>query len=302
MHSASLQGRLFMSRASWPMFFQHPLLGSGWGSFQLHYPDLQAQFLTVHPEYREFWTYTDQLHNDPLQILLEGGLVSFAALVWVLWKFADRMRDSLTKTDREGRIWLAAAAGGVTSIIANACFSFQLAVPPTLILLFTLLAVPYILPAESSAVSVESRTPRLLLQSAATAAVAGLAVWLGLSIWHQTEASHFEALGLKMEARGRMAQAEELFRRGLEAEPESGSLRYALSRTLYVEGKYDEALAAALSAELTVADPHLEVLKARIQDGIGRSSEALASFQRALWLDPSLDSVRPDIQRLSNER
>jgi O-antigen ligase len=297
-HSTSLEGRMVMWRSSWPMFFEHPAIGSGWGSFQLHYPELQAQFLTAHPEYSQFWTYTDLLHNDPLQILLEGGIVALAALVWVLWSFANELRKSFALASHSERIWLACTAGGVTSILANACFNFQFAVPPTLILFFTLLAVPYILHAKADTVPFEVRMPRLFLQSAAAAVLVGVAVWLGLGIWHRAQASHFEAMGLQMEGLGVVTKSEELYRRGLEVEPEDGNLQYALSRALYVGGKYDEALRFALLAQHTVADPHLEVLKARIQDGIGLRSEALTSYQRALWLDPSLDSVKPDIERL----
>src|SRR3990172_9206585 len=62
-----LEGRASLWRASWPMFTEHPLLGGGWGTFQLRFLELQAQFLGSHPEYVRYWTHPRQLHNDPLQ-------------------------------------------------------------------------------------------------------------------------------------------------------------------------------------------------------------------------------------------
>jgi hypothetical protein len=53
-------------------------------------------------------------------------------------------------------------------------------------------------------------------------------------------------------------------------------------------------------AESTVADAHLEVLRARILDQMGESSRALQAYQHALWLNPHLRTVPADIRRLQS--
>ena len=295
----SLEGRTFLWRASWPMFAQHPLLGGGWGTFQLRFPELQAQFLASHPQYLRYWTYTSHLHNDPLEILLDAGAAALAALGWLLWIYMRDLRHSMPHSSRPERIWLAASAGGVTAILLNACFNFQLAVPPTLLLLFTFLAAPLVLRMDTNAPMPSGGAPKLFGRVLLTAVVASLAVWMAIGMTYHARADHFFAIGLDAERRGEIAKAEEHLRRGLEQEPENGGLHYGLARALYLQGEDVEALAGALHAGRSLSDPHLEVLKARIQDRLGYRSQALEAFRHALRLDPALDSVRADIERLS---
>jgi len=298
---AHIEGRSFLWRASWPMFTEHPLLGSGWGIFQFRFPDLQAQFLNLHPEYIRYWTHTRQLHNDPLQILLEAGALGLVALGWLLWAYGRELRMLLPRASRSERLWLAASAGGVTAILVNSLFNFQFAVPPTLILLFTLLAVPQMLkggdPNETATKA--DRKSNVVFRSLLSVLVLSAAVLLASGIVRRALAEHSLALGLDEERRGGSARAEQYFRAGLARAPDDGRLHYGLARALYAQGQYPEALAEALRAERTCADSHLEVLKARIQDQMGYRSPALEAYRHALWLNPTLKSVPADIERLT---
>jgi len=301
---AHLEGRAYLWRASWPMFTAHPLLGSGWGTFQLCFPELQAQFLGAHPEFARYWTHTRQLHNDPLQVLLEAGTFGLVALGWLLWTFGRDVRQTTSRTSRAERLWLGASAGGVTAIMIDSIFNFQLTIPPTLILLFTLLAIPQVLrPCDDDGAPRLDRPQRsgwrVLVRALASVLVFATVALLALGIARRAIAEHRLALGLGQEGRGDFAQAEQAFRAGLEHAPDDGPLHYGLSRALYVQGQYPEALREALLAQQKVADSHLEVLKARIQDRMGYSSPALETYRHALWLNPTLQSVRADIDRLT---
>ena len=298
---ANVEGRWFLWRAGWPMFAEHPLLGGGWGMFQLRFLELQAQFLASYPEYARHWTHTRQLHNDPLQILFEAGALGFVALGWLLWRFARELRQAKARAPKNGRLWLAASAGGVTAILVNSVFNFQLAVPPTLILLFTLLAVPQLLKVDdpNEPVTKADRNLSLVSRGLVSALVFGAALFLASGIARRALAEHSLGLGLAEERRGGMANAEQYFRVGLARAPDDGRLHYGLARALYVQENYPTALAEALKAERTIADSHLEVLKARIQDQMGYRSLALEAYRHALRLDPTLRSVRADIERLS---
>ena len=53
---AQLYGRVYLWSFSWPIFWQHPIVGSGWGAYQLLYLDFQGKFLAAHPEYVGYWT------------------------------------------------------------------------------------------------------------------------------------------------------------------------------------------------------------------------------------------------------
>jgi O-antigen ligase len=302
------EGRVYLWRVSWPMFAEHPLLGSGWGTFQLRFLDLQARFLQVHPDCVRYWSYVRQLHNDPLQILLEAGAVGFVALGWLLWTYGQEARRALRGAPRATRLWIGASAGGTTAILVNSCFNFQLAIPPTLLLLFTLLAFPSLLLAGDStgkegnalpAPEVEEKLSFFGLRVGATLAVAGFAALLLLQIARRSAAEYDYMLGLGYERQGEIARAEQIFGHGLKHASLHGRLRYGLARALYLQEMYPAALAEAELAERTFADSHLEVLKARIQDQMGLAGPALETYRHALALDPTLKSVQADIERLS---
>lgn len=299
-----LEGRLYLARASWPMFCEHPLLGGGWGTFQLRFLDLQARFLETHPEYVRHWTHTRQLHNDPLQILLEAGAVGFVAFGWLLWTYAREVRRISAVSPCSIRLWLGASSGGVTAILADSLFNFQFASPPTLILLFTLMAFPGLLmpagpqpePPMRAMAPAGKRPWACALAGALGVMLAGL---LMFQLLRRVQSELSMGRGLEQERRGDAVSAEQDFRAGLKRQPDDGRLRYGLARTLYLQERYSESLAEALKAERAIADSHLEVLKARSVDQLGFRSPARELYRHALWLDPTLKSVPGDIQRLT---
>ena len=76
-HFSDLQDwmRLAMSKDGLRMFWQKPVLGFGLGTFT-----------TVYPQFRSFYTnlFVNAAHNDYVQVLVETGLVGFAAVVWFI--------------------------------------------------------------------------------------------------------------------------------------------------------------------------------------------------------------------------
>ncbi|MGA3324040.1 MAG: O-antigen ligase family protein [Terriglobia bacterium] len=311
--AAQLHGRVYLWRFSWPIFWRHPWVGSGWGAYQLLYLDLQGRFLAAHPEYVGYWTNNRLVHNDPLQLLLEAGLLGFAAFVWVLWKYAQ---EALEVRRRAVGAWarysIAASMGGVTAILVDSVFNYQFAVPPTYILLFTLLAIPALL--HDAKVERESEGPpsqalpahrppwRLALYVAGSVALLAAA---GGLLWQQTRVLASERLyqtASDLEDHNDLMGAGGVYRRSINLNDLNGRAHFGLSRVLYSRDRSREALEEIVRAERTYTDSHQEVLRARILGQMGRDSEALAAYRHALWLDPTLTSVQKDIERLSKAR
>jgi O-antigen ligase len=325
------RGRVYLWRFSWPMFSEHPILGSGWGTYQLLYLEFQAKFLAAHPNDVGYWTNNRLLHNDPLQLLLEAGLLGCGAFVWLLWEYGRETKRVLRRVPGPWtRYGIAASAGGVTAILADSLFNYQFAVAPTLILLFTLLAFPALLEAANvgekhgaqpptrnhrnnplrlgeGGEPGEGHGPRRTLWRR-TVKLAGslamLAVAGGL-LWHETRVLASERAyqaAMVLEDHNNLGDAEAAYRRSADCNSLNGRARFGLSRVFYLRGRFPEALREIVLAERTYADSHQEVLRARILDQMGRGPEALAAYRRALWLDPTLTSVQTDIARLSRAR
>ena len=311
--AAQLHGRVYLWRFSWPAFWQHPLIGSGWGVYQLLYLELQGKFLSAHPQYSGYWTNNRLVHNDPLQLLLEAGLLGMGAFLWVLWTYG---RGALAVRRAAVGAWprcaTAASVGGVAAILADSLFNYQFAVPPTYILLFTFLAVPCLLlgpgaqdetrEQSSPLIPAPHPTARLTLRWGASAAIF---VAAGGLLWQQTRVLQSERLyqtAMDLEDHNDLESAESAFRQSVALNDLNGRAHFGLSRVLYSRGCYSEALEEIVRAERTYADSHQEVLRARILDQVGKSSEALAAYRHALWLDPTLTSPQEDIERLSQAR
>ena len=311
--AVQLQGRIYLWRFSWPIFRQHPIVGSGWGAYQLLYLDLQGRFLSAHPKYVGFWTNNRLLHNDPLQLLLETGLAGFTTFLWILWRYGQDARR--VRTQSAGgwpRFMNAASVGGVTAIIVDSLFNYQFAIPPTYILLFTLLAIPSMLHDEEFEKASLDRPPAALparhhpwqvtwkLAGSAAVGVAAAAL-----LWQQTRAltsEHLYQTASDLENRNDLANAEAGFRRSVELNDLNGRAHFGLSRVLSSRGRTSEALAEIERAEQTFADSHQEVLRGVILEQMGKYGEALAAYRHAIWLDPTLASAQEDIGSLNKAR
>ena len=286
------------------------MVGSGWGSYQLFYLEFQGKFLSAHPECVGYWTNNRLAHNDPLQLLLETGILGFAAFVWVLWKYGrEALRVRRPGVDAWSRSAVAASVGGVTAILADSLFNYQFAVPPTYILLFTLLALPALLCRAGIETEGGSEPPlnvparshhgRLGLRIAASVVI--LAAPCGL-LWQQTRELGSERMyqsASDFEDRANMTGAEDAFQRSVGLNDLNGRAHFGLSRVLYSRSSFAPALEEVLKGEQTYTDSHQEVLRGRILDQMGRNSEALAAYRHALWLDPTLTSIQEDIDRLN---
>ena len=309
--AAQLSGRFYLWRFSWPSFWKHPIVGSGWGAYQLINLELQGNFLSSHPEYVGYWTNNRLLHNDPLQLLLETGLFGFAAFAWVLWKYGGEVLEVRRQAAGDWpRYAIAASVGGVTAILTDSLFNYQFAVPPTYILLFTLLAIPNLLRdvvIETGSGSPPSPGPpaHASLRRVALKVAGSMAILLaaGGLFWQQTQVLASERsyqTGSDLEDRNNLAGAEVAFRRSVDLNDLNGRAHFGLSRVLYSLDRSSEALEEIVRAERTYADSHEEVLRARILDQMGKSTEALAAYRHAFWLDPTLTSIQKDLQRLSH--
>jgi tetratricopeptide (TPR) repeat protein len=232
-----------------------------------------------------------------------------------LWRYGREVVEGVRATGTgPERYWLAASAGGVAAILFDSLFNFQFSVPPTLILLFTLLAFPAALarararesnsgrraeaPENSIPAWARSRgslpAARALLTLILLAAAGAFARWTLRSA--QAERDYKAALDF--ERNGNLAAAERACREGLALDTLNGRLRFGLARALYSARRFPEALAETLGAERTYRDSHIEVLKARILDEMRAVSLALVTYRHALALDPTLKTVQADIQRL----
>jgi predicted O-linked N-acetylglucosamine transferase (SPINDLY family) len=111
-------------------------------------------------------------------------------------------------------------------------------------------------------------------------------------------------LGLALQAVGRMAEAERLFRRSLERSPRASSPLANLAQNLYLQKKYADALACfdRLVGDFDVADAAIWANRGVSAAALGRFAVAASSFEAAIDRNPTAADVRLDYGALLLER
>ncbi|HKC25377.1 MAG TPA: O-antigen ligase family protein [Thermoanaerobaculia bacterium] len=124
------EGRVRIWRASLQAFRMYPLAGSGLGTFR-------EAFRPVQP--RGFDGLVEQAHDEPLQILVTGGVLGFALAAAVIGTaFALLWRGLFRQRHREESAYVLAAIGALFALMLHGLveFNFSLAaVPATLAML-----------------------------------------------------------------------------------------------------------------------------------------------------------------------
>ena len=81
----SYHQRLLIWKSGIEMFIENPILGNGWGSFELFYPFYQANFLREYEAMRNLRTHANNAHNEIIEILSQTGILGFG--IWVMFIF-----------------------------------------------------------------------------------------------------------------------------------------------------------------------------------------------------------------------
>jgi O-antigen ligase len=131
-------GRSHFWSIAWQIFLAHPVLGAGFDAFGVAF----TRYDTWNGQFR-----VEQAHNDYLQILADGGIVTFlcvAAFVFLLLKKGISAITSAGSRDIERSISTGALAG-CFGILVHSFFDFPLRTPANALffLLLVVLAVEY---------------------------------------------------------------------------------------------------------------------------------------------------------------
>jgi O-antigen ligase len=125
--------RLTILKDGLQMFWHKPILGWGLGTFT-----------TVYPQFRSFYTnlFVNAAHNDYVQVLVETGLIGFAAVVWFI---VQVYRAGLGNADGWNHNWSRAlglsALIGCSGLLIHSAFDFNLQIPANACMFYFFCAV-----------------------------------------------------------------------------------------------------------------------------------------------------------------
>ncbi len=125
--SNSLQQRLMIWECALRMFKKSPVIGHGWGSFELRYPFEQGVVLRRKPEWAGMRTHANNSHNEILEELSQIGIVGFLAFCFLWFVF---LKNTISSFLRDKSMLLAAVLAASLGFFAdnllNVTFNFPM--------------------------------------------------------------------------------------------------------------------------------------------------------------------------------
>ena len=132
----SLKRRIATWKFTGLIIKDHPILGSGIGSFKYNSLNYQARFFDQ-GENRSLYPYgiADKAHNEYLQLGAEIGMIGLGIFLWLIITYFNlgiKLLKKLKDKDKQGMI--IGLMGGVVSVLIDALLGFPLHLPATLVL------------------------------------------------------------------------------------------------------------------------------------------------------------------------
>lgn len=127
-----LEGRGAVWIASSAMIADFPLFGAGYGTFREVFPRYTPPGTSVR---------FAQAHNDYLEVLLDGGAVGFALLLWLVAGYATKVGGRLKRLGPSHRILTLGILAGVGTLAVHAFFDFNHQIPANALLFVALCAI-----------------------------------------------------------------------------------------------------------------------------------------------------------------
>jgi tetratricopeptide (TPR) repeat protein len=134
------QAHLLIWRDTLVLWLQHPVLGTGPGTFHLNFPRVASEeLLRVWPKGQ---TIVNDAHNEYLQTLAETGIIGMGIFAALLFLFFARTRSVLrsSEIDRDRYIFIGIIASAAALLVQN-FFSVDMRFTVSTVLLFLLLGL-----------------------------------------------------------------------------------------------------------------------------------------------------------------
>lgn len=117
------------------LIHQHPLLGTGLGTFSVAYPSVQTAFLT----YR-----VDHAHCDYLEIASDVGVIGAALLFGsIVWVFVQVVRSGTRAEAHDDYVVQIGCIGSITAILVHSLTDFNLYIPGNALVFVVVIALAW---------------------------------------------------------------------------------------------------------------------------------------------------------------
>ena len=143
--SSSIKRRIATWKFTALMIKDHPLLGSGLGTFKYNTLRYQARFFDQ-GQNRSLYPYgiANQAHNEYLQFWAEIGIIGLAVFIWLMityFNYGIRYLKREKNEQKQGMV--IGLMGAVVAVLVDGIFGFPLHLPATIVLFWLALALTF---------------------------------------------------------------------------------------------------------------------------------------------------------------
>jgi O-antigen ligase len=270
----NIQSRTVQWQVALDLWRAHPIQGSGTGTYKLRNErQLVATFPSGAPE-AAWKERAFTLRNEPLQLLVEGGVVGLllALAALVFWFRETRRNPALTAPVRFGLM------AGTAAFVVAACFSSPLHNAWTALAFVLVLALGLSRDEEPEEAIAPSLRPAYAL---ASLALCLLVAGAGLSkiVWPLQQATHFEYLANELRERKDYKSAEVVYQLAARHERFKGDALTLQLESLYAQRKYTDMVALTDASATEGLGLKVDYWKARSLLRMGNEHQAAARLE-----------------------
>ena len=304
--------RVLMWTCAWTMGKENPLLGKGWGLFEMFYPFYQGPLLAHFDYFRTLRTHGNNAHNEILEVWAQMGLLGVGVLFWIWTTFFASVKKWMKSS--AGSEWMIAAAAGVAGMLADNMFnvSLHMFVPAFMFWwqagVVMGLAHPIVgdyhcwrFPGWKTVADAKSSSPKsptpfqapvrsvLRLSAPVCALVVVLScAWAGWWYIRQWNREVYYFAGFKLFHNGQLSPAVEMLESAYRWHGREVNTDYELGNAYARSGSYDRAVWAyheALESNAGYDEIYYNTATVLAQH-LDRPDEALTYFRTAHWINP----------------
>ncbi|MDP2865635.1 MAG: O-antigen ligase family protein, partial [Elusimicrobiota bacterium] len=281
---SSFHQRLLIWTSAWQMGLENPLLGKGWGQFELFYPFYQGRLMSSFPVMRGLRTHANNAHNEILEQWSQAGLLGLGAYLWFLVVLYCGFRRFYLAASPEASYEAVPLAAGLAGALADNLLnvSIHFAVPG---LAFWWVAGALALKTSGTGTYPPWKRPRA---AAAAAWLLLLCCLGGARLWERQFTREFHYFnGFRAMRSSNFALAVAQLRAAWEASPREVNGNYEFGNAYVRAGELEKgawAYGEALKSNAGYDEIYFNL--AIILKRLGRTEEALRNLQVSSVINP----------------
>ncbi|MEA2016048.1 MAG: O-antigen ligase family protein [Actinomycetota bacterium] len=294
------------------MIKDHPILGSGLGTFKYNSLSYQAKFLD-HGDNRRLYPYgiADKVHNEYLQLGAEIGMLGLGIFLWLLITYFNYGIKLLKRLKDEYKQGIAIGLmGGVVAVLIDAVFGFPLHLPATLVLFWLFIGLVVSLnhsenhsgqrPKTKSDKSDRTESNIYRFKPLLYLVIIILSLFLCVMVSRPFVSQVYEFYGVEYAKKADYDTAARYFQEALKWNPYFGMMYYDLGQIISKKGIYTPAIENFEKAEKYMDHPDLPSRLAYLYFKKGQLDKGITKLKQAITYQKTEGAMVPLYTDLGN--